>query len=346
MRIGLTYDLRDEYLAAGYSLEQTAEFDKQETIDALAAAIASAGHEPDCIGHVRALAGRLAEGHRWDLVFNICEGLSGLARESQVPVLLDLYGIPYTFSDTLVTSVCLHKGFTKAILRGAGLATPAYRVVRREEEADGLAADGAPLNYPLFAKPVAEGTGKGVTPASRIERFAQLWPTCRDLMERFDQPALVEEFLPGREFTVGILGTAQQARVLGTMEVLLRAEAEAGIYSYVNKDEYEQRVDYRHWRSEEDPRVDAAEKLALAAWDVLGCRDAGRIDIRCDALGTPHFLEVNPLAGLNPQHSDLPMIARASGMSFDELVHGILDSAMQRVPPVSARPTGTCSGLQ
>jgi D-alanine-D-alanine ligase len=331
MHIGLTYDLRSEYLAAGYGEEETAEFDREETIDSLAGALERLGHRVDRIGNARQLTTRLVAGDRWDLVFNICEGLRGLGREAQVPAILDLYEIPYTFSDALVMAVSLHKGMTKAVLRDAGIPTPRYRVIAIRDDADGTAMDGQDLAFPVFAKPVAEGTGKGVTPASKVKSFGDLWPTCERLLAQFRQPVLVEEFLPGREFTVGLVGTGSEATVIGTLEIVLLASAEPEVYSYVNKEKCEELVEYRMVDANKDPEVAAAEQIALAAWRALGCRDAGRADLRSDAAGKPQFLEVNPLAGLHPQHSDLPMICTAMGMAYDELIRRIVDSAATRI---------------
>lgn len=326
MDIGLTYDLRDEYLAAGYNEEQTAEFDRADTIDSIEGALTQLGHSVDRIGHAKQLVSRVAGGDRWDLVFNICEGLHGLARESQVPSILEVYNIPCTFADPLVMSLCLHKGITKMVVGRAGVPTPRFHVVERL--ADLAKVD---LRYPLFAKPVAEGTGKGVTPASRVTVNSRLLPVCRQLLDRFRQPVLLEEYLPGREFTVGLLGTGDSAEVLGTLEIILRPEAEEGVYSYVNKEKCEELVEYRLVRPEDDVEVQQAEQIALTAWRVLNCRDGGRIDLRSDASGLPQFLEANPLAGLHPQHSDLPMLATALGMSYVDLIGRIVDSAAQRV---------------
>ncbi|HEX6986012.1 MAG TPA: D-alanine--D-alanine ligase, partial [Planctomycetaceae bacterium] len=285
----------------------------------------------DRIGNAKQLTRRLVAGDRWDLVFNICEGLRGLAREAQVPAILELYEIPYTFSDALVMAVSLHKGMTKAVLRDAGVPTPRYRVIASRDDADGTATDGQDLAFPVFAKPVAEGTGKGVTPASKVKSLADLWPTCERLLAQFKQPVLVEEFLPGREFTVGLAGTGADATVIGTLEIVLLDAAEPEVYSYVNKEKCEELVEYRPVDAKRDPEVAAAEQIALAAWRALGCRDAGRADLRSDAAGKPQFLEVNPLAGLHPQHSDLPMICTAVGMPYDDLIRRIVDSAATRV---------------
>jgi len=324
LRVGLTYDLREAYLAAGYSKYETAEFDRTDTIDAIETTLMELGYQVDRIGNVRQLVGRLASGDSWDLVFNICEGMHGIGREAQVPALLDAYQIPYVFSDTLVCALTLHKGMTKDVVRAAGVATPDYRIVRTAADAGKVG-----LDFPLFAKPVAEGTGKGISANSKISSKAQLQRVCRQLLKEYPgQPVLVERFLPGREFTVGILGSAGDATALATLEILLLDGADAEVYSYRNKDEYDHLVQYRLLADGKLRRQ--IEELALNSWRALGCRDAGRIDIRLDEHGDCHFLEVNPLAGIHPQHSDLPIMARLAGMDYGTLIGLIMASALQR----------------
>lgn len=323
MRIGLTYDLRDDYLAEGYGEEETAEFDQPSTIDALDGALASLGHRVERIGNVRALTRALAAGRRWDLVFNIAEGLEGFGREAQVPALLEAHGIPCTFSDTLVMSVCLHKGMTKDVLRSAGVATPDFRLVKQPADIADVR-----LPYPLFAKPVAEGTGKGITATSKIENAAQLDKVCRRLLRNYKQPVLVERFLPGREFTVGIIGSGRKAKALATVEILLLAGADEDVYSYRNKEYCEELVHYQLLANSKLRRE--IEALAVRAWRVLGCRDAGRVDLRLDENGMPNVLEINPLAGIHPEHSDLPIMATQVGVSYKELIRRIMASALAR----------------
>lgn len=324
MRVGLTYDLRSEYLAAGFGEEETAEFDREDTIEGIEQALAALGHQPDRIGNSRQLIQRLAQGSRWDLVFNIAEGLYGIGREAQVPCILDVYKIPYTFSDPLVMALCLHKGLTKMVVRSAGVPTADYAVVEKPGDADCV-----DLPYPLFAKPVAEGTGKGITSNSRIRSREELGQRCRELLEEFRQPVLVETYLPGREFTVGVAGCGDRTRVLGGMEVIYRPN-KVEIYSYATKRDYEEICDYRPMR-EAGPVAKELERLTIQAWRALGCRDAGRMDFRLAEDGTPHFLEVNPLPGLNPTHSDLPMLCRMSGIEFNELIGIIVDGARARL---------------
>jgi D-alanine-D-alanine ligase len=324
VRIGLTYDLKDDYLAMGYSEQAVAEFDSRETIDALEAALTALGHEVERVGHVRALAARLVAGWRCDLVFNIAEGVAGFGRESQVPALLEAYEIPYTFSDPLVCALTLHKGMAKHVARGCGVPTPSFALVSTPAEAATVS-----LPLPLFAKPVAEGSSKGVTAKSLVSSRAELVAVCAELLAEYRQPVLVEEFLSGREFTVGILGTGGGARALATLEVVLRDGADAGAYSYRNKMQWRDLVEYRLLEAG-GLRV-AVEDVALATWRCLGCRDAGRVDVRLDAAGRPQMLEVNPLAGLTPGHSDLPIMADLVGMDYRALIGEIVRAAVARL---------------
>ena len=338
MKIGLTYDLREEYLALGYDEEETAEFDRGDTIDAIETALQALGYETDRIGHAKNLTRRLVSGDRWDMVFNIAEGLRGYGREALVPALLDAYNIPYTFSDPLVLSLTLHKGMTKRVIRDAGIPTADFVVV---DDIRHVAQ--VPFNPPYFIKPVAEGTSKGITPASIIKRRQDLKPRCAEMIDAYRQPVLLETFLPGREFTVGLIGTGSEAVALGTIEVHLLADAEPEVYSYQNKENYEKLVKYQLVNAVEDPVVRDAEAMALDAWRTLSCKDAGRIDIRCNKEGNPHFMEVNPLAGLHPERSDLAIICNHLSMPYRDLIKKIMASAERRLS-VSQTPAAGLSG--
>jgi D-alanine-D-alanine ligase len=331
MLIGLTYDLRSDYLDMGYSAEDTAEFDKEETVVGIEDALRTLGHTTDRIGHAKALLQRIANGDRWDMVFNICEGLHGVAREAQVPAILELYDLPYVFSDPLVLSLALHKGVTKRIIRDAGVPTSDFVVYESAQDLLQLSFD-----PPFFVKPVAEGTGKGCSAKSVVCDRADLAKICDELVTRFRQPAIIEPYLGGREFTVGITGTGQSAEIVGSMEIVLLANAEKGVYSFDNKSNYADRVAYNPCDAGADPIAAAAERVALDAWRVLGCRDGGRVDIRCDDDQNPLFMEVNPLAGLNPRDSDLPILAYMRGVSYTELIRRIIESAASRLPATAS----------
>jgi len=329
MRIGVTYDLRADYLALGMSGEDSAEFDAEITIAALAAALSGLGHEPVRIGNLRALTQRLAEGERFDAVFNICEGVAGYAREAQVPALLEGYGIPCVFSDALTLALTLDKAWTKRIVRDAGIATAPFAVIERVADTGKVA-----LPYPLFLKPVAEGSGKGIGARSRANNAAELKSLATELLGRFRQPVLVEPYLPGREFTVGIIGTGEDSYALGVLNIAPTAKADGIDYGYENKERCDQNIIYR---LVEDAEATAAADVALAAWRVLRCRDGGRVDVRNDESGRPQFLEVNPLAGLNPEHSDICFLARFKGLAYQELIGLIMDSFLKRNPELASR---------
>lgn len=323
MKIGLTYDLREEYLKQGFSEEETLEFDRGETIDAIEGALKKIGYETCRVGNIKNLVTCLAKGERWDLVFNIAEGLYGSAREAQVPAILDAYKIPYTFSDSLVLTFCLHKGMAKQIVRNAGLPTCDFFVVEKENDIPEFN-----FQFPLFAKPVAEGTSKGITSSSKINNLDELKNVSSEILKKYHQPVIVEEYLPGREFTVGIIGTKEDAEAVGVMEIFLKGNAEQDVYSYNNKENSEELVDYE---LATDESAKKSIETALSCWKVLGCRDAGRIDIRCDKNGIPNFIEANPLAGLHPTHSDLPMLCAKAGIDYKGLIEKIMHHATKRI---------------
>lgn len=323
LTVGLTYDLRSDYLKEGYSEEETAEFDSEITISSIENTLRELGYNPQRIGNVKALINALNKGLRWDIVFNIAEGLYGIGREAQVPALLDVYKIPYVFSDPLVLSLTLHKGLTKRVIRDCGIPTANFAIIEKLSDLTHVN-----LSYPLFAKPVAEGTGKGIDSRSKVSSKPELEIICKELLVRFNQPVLVEEYLPGREFTVGVVGTGTEAKVVGAMEIVITAKAKESTYSYHTKENWRGVVEYP--MATGDVEIKCAE-VALNAWRSLGCRDGGRVDLKMDANGIPNFIEVNPLAGINPEHSDLPMLAGKKGISFNQLIGMIMNSAITRI---------------
>ena len=328
MKIGFTYDLRREYTAMGFSDEETAEFDSDVTIDAIEAALQGLGHEVLRIGNIYELTSQLAAGNRWDLVFNISEGLYGAARESQVPALLDAYRIPYTFSDPLTLAVSLDKAVAKKLVLQAGVPTPEFFVIQSIDDISHERLLRENL-FPLFVKPLTEGTGKGISADSIVWAPDAFRKQCSDLLGRFGQPVLVETYLPGREFTAGIIGTGKNAKCIGVMEITLNKEAEPGVYSYLNKEFYEERVVYSLVKDKEIIRE--AADIALRAHRILGCRDAARADLKADAQGRLSFIEINPLAGLHPVRSDLSILCGKIGVPYTELISRIIGSASQRV---------------
>lgn len=323
MKIGITYDLRQDYIDLGYKEEETVELDKIETIDAIDNALKLLNFETERIGNVINLVNKLAQGKKWDLVFNIAEGIHGLAREAQVPALLDAYQIPYVFSDSLVLALSLHKGITKTLIKELGIPTADFCVINNKEDIEKI-----DLPFPLFAKPALEGTSKGINTASKIKTKEELKTVCENLLEKYKQPVLVETYLAGREFTVGITGTGKEAQVVGVMEVLLTDKAADEFYSYDNKANYEECISYKvvHGNIAEQ-----CMEVALKSWRGLNCRDGGRVDLKFDDKEIPNFIEVNPLAGLNPVDSDLPIMCSQLGITYQELIGKIMNSAVKRV---------------
>ncbi len=323
LHIGFTYDLKKEYIEKGYSEEEVAEFDSQETIDAVYNALTSFGHTVERVGNVHALSQRLAKGDRFDLVFNICEGLHGVGREAQVPAILETYQIPYTFSSPDVLCTVQDKHLSKLIVQADGLNTASSFLVKSAE-------DIAKVNiaYPLFIKPVAEGSSKGITSCSLVKTKQELEERCKAMLNTYKQPVLVESYLSGREFTVGIVDNT----VLGVLEMKPTAFGDPTGHTYANKQDCANTMEYF---LATDAVGNAAGELALKCWKALSCRDVGRVDIRCDANGIPHFLEVNALAGLNPTISDLTIINRLLGRTYESLIADIIKAACNRLAAAS-----------
>ncbi|WP_299524558.1 ATP-grasp domain-containing protein [uncultured Lutibacter sp.] len=321
MKIGLTYDLRADYLKLGYTLEETAEFDKESTIKGIEQTIQKFGHKTVRIGNANSLMKELLSGKTWDMVFNISEGLYGEGRESLVPALLDAYKIPYVFSGPVTLGISLNKAFAKQIIRDNGINTPEFHVVYQLSDIQKV-----DLQYPLFAKPISEGTGKGIDSKSFIISKEELYKVCTNLLTKFNQPVLVEEYLPGREFTVGVLGTGENAFVPGAMEIKYNKNTH-NFYSYDNKENYEAHITYSNVTGD---MLNKCEEMALSVWKALNCLDGGRVDLKIDRFGKISFIEVNPLAGLNPVTSDLPILCGLNNFSYKQIIGEILKSAINR----------------
>jgi D-alanine-D-alanine ligase len=322
MRIGFVYDLRDEYLAAGMPEEHAVEFDTAETVGLIADAIVRDGHEVVRVGNGRALAKVLVQGTRFDLVVSIAEGLRGRNREAHVPAVCELFDQPYAFSDPLTLAATLDKAVAKRLARDAGVPTAPFVVLEAPEEAARV-----DLGWPVFVKPIAEGTGKGCGPDSKVSDAAALEVGARKLILKFRQPVLVEPFLPGREFTVGFVGTGAAAEIIGIMEVHFLARSEVQAYGFQNKSDWEGRISYS---MPTDKIARRAGEVALAAYRALECRDLGRVDLRCNEREEPLLLELNPLPGLKPDYGDYPILAKNAGLAYDTLIHRILKSAAAR----------------
>jgi D-alanine-D-alanine ligase len=329
MRIGIAYDLKTDFMHDGPHPEDLfEEYDSEETVDAIAAALRAAGHEPVKLGGGRRLLERLLRpDHGIDLVFNIAEGRGSRSREAHVPAACEMVGVPYTHSDPLTLAVSLDKAVAKRLVASHGVPTAPFCLIERVED---LATAALPP-FPVIAKLDAEGSSMGIRKHSRCETLAELAAHAAALIATYRQPVLVERFLPGVEATVGIIGTGPEARVIAAMEVApKRVSREAFVYSLEAKRNYEEEVDYHVPPRLAAASIAAIERTALAAYRALGCQDVGRVDVRLDAEGTPCFIEVNPLPGLNPTTGDLPILARRSGISYERLIAAIVESALAR----------------
>lgn len=325
LKIGLCYDLAEKHLPGpGEPLDKAAELDSQETVMALQEAMTVLGHDVIRIGDGKDLLRFVCGGGQVDLVFNFTEGLQGRSREAQVPALLEMLGIPYTGADPLTLALCLDKAMFKRILRAEGIPTPDFRVVSSAQETEIL-----DFPLPAFVKPAAEGSGKGIRADSRVTTMETLREVALRIGSVYGFPVIVEEYLPGMEITVGILGNGD-ARVLGCMEIEFSPLSD-GFYSYHTKQNYLKLVKY-HVPPRLPPRqISEIQQIALQTYRLTGCRDFGRVDIRLDAENRPSILEINPLAGLNPVSSDLVILAETEGISYHKLIEGILAEAINRI---------------
>jgi D-alanine-D-alanine ligase len=327
MRIGIAFDLKTDFEAPpeGAPDDLLEEYDSEATIDAIAAALRENGHEPVRVGGGRGFLERVLRDPP-DLVFNIAEGRGTRSREAHVPAACEMLGIPVTHSDPLTCALTLDKGLAKRVVASAGLRTPDFRVVESAGEARGLG-----LRFPLIVKPACEGSSVGVRLSSRVTDEAGLEREIERCASGYREPVLVEEFCPGMEMTVGILGTGTGARAIGALAILPRAaRADEFVYSLEVKRDWESQVDYAHPPPIDPSLVAEAEELALAAHRVLGCRDVSRVDVRLDASGEPSFIEVNPLPGLNPRTGDLCILCSRAGLTYAELIGSIVENAWKR----------------
>jgi D-alanine-D-alanine ligase len=335
MRIGITYDLKNVghgngALPADVPDDFQEEFDSPATIEALASVLRGLGYEVEKLGDGRELLERLLADPP-DFVFNFAEGEGiGRSREARVPAVLEMLGIPYSGSDPLTLAVTLDKDCAKRLVASAGVVVPASVVIGDEDPMQNAKCSESieGLRFPVVVKPAWEGSSKGIRSKCLVDRPEELPAVVESLRRDHRQPILVEEFIDGDELTVGIVGN-RPACIFGVMRVLPRQVTERFIYSLEIKRDWERLVRYECPAKLPAEQMEAVRRAALTAYAVLGCRDVARIDFRLRD-GVPYFLEVNPLPGLNPDSSDLVLMAKELGRTYNELIESILEAALSR----------------
>jgi D-alanine-D-alanine ligase len=323
IRVGFTYNVKRDEVAPDSDAQ--AEWDPPETIMAISSALERQGH---VVVHLEAtpdLPRVLAEADV-DLIFNIAEGVEGRNREAQVPALCELLNIPYTGSDSATLAIALDKALCKKVLMQHDILTPKFQVMETGRER----LDPA-LRFPLIVKPNAEGSSKGIGNTNVVDTEEGLRAAVRSVLDRYRQPAIIEEYVAGREFTVGVLGD-RRLRLLPPMEIRFKdAAIERPVYDFVVKQDWQKHVYYECPATLTDIERKSIEKIVRDTFSALDCRDVARVDLRMDAHGRIYVLEVNPLPGLTPNYSDLVLISRAAGMDYDQLMAEIMLGGLRRM---------------
>jgi D-alanine-D-alanine ligase len=330
MRIGLAFDLKDAVKpvipSEGQPEDALEEYDSYETVKGIAAAIESKGHSTVLLGGGRDFLVNIQK-EKVDLVFNIAEGLGNYrSREAQIPGILEMLGIPYTGSDPLALAVSLDKSITKKLAALNGVTTPKWQTISDLNELAGV--DWTGFRFPIFVKPLHEGSSKGIRNISKIDDRDQANRIITSLIERYHQEVIVEEFIYGDEITTGVIGNPP--RILGIMRVIPRRADPDFVYSLEVKRDWENLVDYECPARLPKEVLDRISEAAIRVFNTLGCRDISRVDFRIGADGTPYFLEINPLPGLNPKSGDIVIMSGKMSWTYPALVTAIVEAALKR----------------
>src|SRR6478735_1265363 len=324
LRIGFTFNVKRVDSKGGNDAE--AEYDAPETIEAIREALESYGHQVIPFEATAELPRQLMQ-TPVDLVFNIAEGVAGRNREAAVPALCELMGIPYTGSDAATLSIALDKALSKRVLLQHEILTAEFQVMETGRE-----RLSSKLKFPLIVKPNQEGSSKGVSASASVcDNEESLRAVVRELIDRYRQPALIEVYIPGREFTVGLLGD-RRPRVLPPMEILFKDKSNARpVYDFQIKQEWEKHVSYQCPAHLTPAELKAIERVCRETFAALSCRDVARVDLRMTPKGDIYVIEVNPLPGLTPGYSDLCLIAQAAGIEYKTLIGEILEGGLKRL---------------
>jgi len=329
MRIGLSYDLKETIAIQQASCDDAfEEYDSRETVALIAAALEAKGHTVTMLGGGREFVDKILRVNV-DCVFNIAEGRGvHRSREAQVPSILEMLDVPYSGSDPQCLAICLDKPLTKKLVASEGVSTPKWRVINDRHELHQIETCDFP--FPAIIKPAYEGSSKGIRFTSVVEDTKQAIEVTEGLLEKYQQPAMIEEMILGDEVTVGIVGNSPPM-VLGMMRILPKQKDGYFIYNLDVKRNYLNLVEYQCPAGLEDKVLECIQVSSLRAFQSMGCRDFARLDFRINNEGQPYFLEINPLPGLGT-HSDLVIMAEKMGWSHQRLINAVLDAARERYP--------------
>jgi len=329
MRIGLSFDLKETIVVQQTGCDDAfEEYDSLETVELIAANLATEGHTVTILGGGRDFLGKILH-EKVDFVFNIAEGRGvHRSREAQIPSILEMLDIPYSGSDPQCLAICLDKPLTKKLVSSEGVTTPNWLVINDRQELHQIEA--CDLSFPAIIKPAYEGSSKGIRFTSVVEDARDAIEVIESLLEKYRQPAMMEEIILGDEVTVGIIGNSP-AKVLGVMRILPKQTDSYFIYNLDIKRNYLDLVEYECPAGLEEKVLDCLQVSSLRAFKALGCRDFARLDFRINTMGVPYFLEINPLPGLGT-HSDLVIMAEKMGWSHQSLINAVLNAACERYP--------------
>jgi D-alanine-D-alanine ligase len=327
MQIGLSYDLKETIAPQQAGCDDAfEEYDSSETVELIAAALEAEGHTVTLLGGGREFLGKILH-DKVDFVFNIAEGRGTYrSREAQVPSILEMLDIPYSGSDPQCLAICLDKPLTKKLVASEGLSTPTWRVIHDRQELRQI--DSWDFPFPAIIKPTYEGSSKGIRLTSVVEDAKQAIEVIESLLEKYHQPAMMEEVIVGDEVTVGIIGNSPP-KVLGMMRILPKQKNGYFLYTLEVKRNYLELVDYECPAGLEEKVLQHIQSSSLRAFKALGCRDFARLDFRISTAGVPYFLEINPLPGLG-DYSDLVIMAKKMGWAHKQLISAVLNAALER----------------
>jgi D-alanine-D-alanine ligase len=328
MRIGLSYDLKTAVKDRHTVEDALEEYDSPETVDIISSALEKKGHRIVKLGGGVQFLDNIRR-EKVDIVFNISEGRGNYrSREAQAPSILEMLDIPYTGSDPLCLSICLDKPLTKNLVTMAGIPTPKWLVIPDIESLK--QADWKGFPFPAIIKPAYEGSSKGIRLTSLVENAKQAEEEVKRIIQGYNQPVMVEEFIDGDEVTAGIIGNSPP-NLMGMMCVLPKKQPKHFIYSLEVKRDYVNQVDYESPVKLPKTVLKRLEEYSLKAFKTFGCRDFSRVDFRVGRNGIPYFLEINPLPGLGT-YSDLVIMAIKLGWTHEGFIGAVLDAAIGRYP--------------